>query len=329
MGNSYPNAQWCPDPRIVQVVNAAPHGGSLQKILLRKDLKDLCVDVNVGSGNQNNAWREHHKIAFDTEKPVDYYLIVLFPCHPKARKRILYTYNYSTVIKLNREINQRLRDSLNVSYDYEVSQMVIICGSVIYKLKNLMGTGYIVWASYVNTTNHNHVVHNIQQHIPIFVHMDGYNQFESVLRLVPRVAEGNQVETLNVATTQFFIPFKVFLWTDESDPREQRVETVDVATYEQVVDQCSDEADDAERDGSLIQEPLPFSAPEALSSTSGSPRAITYEDLSSDAEVDALSNLSEGALYIGSGTPRLESLPNFIGIYDIDAKDPDETIKNI
>jgi len=325
MGNSYPNARWRPDKSITDLLSSGK-GVGLQDILLRRDLREKCYTVNVGTDIQTNAWNEHHKIAFDVEKAEDYYLIVLFPCHPDVRKRTLYTYNYGSVTALNREINARLRDSLQVSFEYETSRMVIICGSVIYKLTNFIGTGYIVWASYVNTTNHNQVPNQILEQIPVFVHMDGYNQFESVLRILPEVEAGTTVETLNVANTTFYIPFKVFLWTDEADPRQQqRRPSVSVATFEQVVDQCSD--DDDGSNTPLAHEPIPFSASEAESSTSGTPRAAVtdFTALDSDDELEALGSLS-GALYTTASTPRVATeLPGFVGLkYGGAATTPDE-----
>lgn len=315
MGNSYPNARWCPDEAIVELV---ANGGGLQDILLREDLREKCVSVNVGTDIQTHAWKEHHKIAFDVQKADDYYLILLFPCHPNVKKRTLYTYYYNSVTKLNREINARLRDSLQVSFEYDTSRMVIICGSMIYRLTNLIGTGYIVWASYVNTTNHNHVSNTIEESVPLFVHMDGYNHFESVLRILPQVEPDATVETLNVANTTFYIPFKVFLWTDEADPRDQhqKPKRVSVATYEQVADECSDEEPNSGRIGCLVHEPLPFSASEAESSNAGTPRGavIDFTELGSSEEVDALSSYS-GELNTTAGTPRFkEELPGFIGL---------------
>lgn len=312
MGNSYPNARWTPDKSVVELLSSG--GSGLQDILLRKDLREMCHTVNVGTDIQNNAWNEHHKIAFEVEKPKDYYLILLFPCHPDTRMKTLYTYNYGSVTALNREINVRLRESLQVSFDYDTSRMVIVCGSVIYRLTNFIGTGYIVWASYVNTTNHNNVPSQILEHIPLFVHMDGYNQFESVLRILPEVEQGTTVETLNVANTTFYIPFRHFLWTDEADPRQQQQQhrKMSVATLEQVIDQCSDE-ESPHQDGMLAHEPLPFSTLEATSSTAGTP-SIGGGELDSDEELDALGTLS-GALYASASTPRVENeLPGFVGL---------------
>ena len=322
MGNSYPNAAWCPDKSIAELV---ANGGGFQDVLLRRDLLSRCYTVNVSPLRdvQPNAWNEHHKIAFDVKMAEDYYLILLFPCHPISNKRTLYTYNHGSVTKLNREINARLRDSLPVSFGCDTTRLVIICGSTIYKLTNLIGTGYIVWASYVSTSNHNSVPQSIQADIPLFIHMDGFNQFESVLRILPTIEENHTVETLNVANTTFYIPFKVFLWTDEVDPRHHQGNhnKISVVTVEQVVDNNEDP-----QVQSLLHEPLPFSASEAESSTAGTPRtsrSMDILDLDSDEEISSLSQMTLSA---AAFTPRIDrELPGFAGIVHGGAlRSPDE-----
>lgn len=251
MGNAY-TGEFCPASSIEAIIN---DGGSLQQLLLRRDLNEKDIYLNKRDFGMN----EKYSMLFSDAIPKDNYLLLLFPCHTDHSKRILRTCDYSSVVKLNQEINQRLSASLDVSYDYETSKLVIITSNIIYKVYNVVGTGYIIWCDYLNTVNHNNVVSGVMHNVPVFVHMDGYNVFQDVLIIRNRNHEFNM--PLNVAKCTFFVPVETFFWTNEHDPRKVATtqEKINVVTTQEAIDACSDDVEDEIIGESIQREQLPFS----------------------------------------------------------------------
>ena len=107
MGNAY-TGKFCPSQTLEKVVN---EGGNLQQILLRRDITSRDIFLN----SNDYATDKTYTILYSDKIPTDNYLMLIFPCHSNHSKRVLRTCNYSSLAKLNREINQRLKDSLVVS----------------------------------------------------------------------------------------------------------------------------------------------------------------------------------------------------------------------
>lgn len=231
------------------------------------------VDIDMSQENLMDGWKQRNTIMFNDSTSAENYFILIFPCHPDENKRVLYTYNYNTIIKLNRELNKRLQESYGINYVYETVRMAVLCGNVVYKLHNLNGTAYLVWATYVNS-NHNNIVNRIVNDVPILVQMDGYNVFQSVLQLVPIIKPDTVVQPLNVARCKFFVPFNVFLWTNEADPRDQHATRVEIASREQAVDECSDEICEDLLPTNLQEEPEPFSQDNMVDLDSSEPYSL-------------------------------------------------------
>lgn len=315
MGNSYAKADACPHERFLEVVQ---NGGGLQDLLVREaDNEGTIIQVDMGYDHSSSAWMDHHEIVFSDKKASEYYLILLFPCHTNLKKQVLYTHAFSDVCALNREINARLRDSLHVSYDFGVTRLAVIYGSHIYCINNMVGTCYLVWASALNQSNHNHVSLKVDRGVPLLVNMDGYSQFEAILPLA-----SNNGKTINVSTCKFFVPFRTFLWTDEADPRlhQRRLDhRVSVATGDQV--EGSLIVGDTSR--LLAREPPPFSASEA----EGESGIDDDDDEDSSDEILALGMDSE--LYLSSVTPRIEDdkVPALKGLQPYAGQEPDEVYK--
>ena len=293
MGNAY-TGKFCPSHTLEKMVN---EGGSLQQILLRRDVtpKDIFL------GNNDYATDKTYTILYSDEIPKDNYLMLIFPCHSNRAKRILRTCNYSSISKLNREINERLKDSLIVSYDYETCKLVVATSNIIYKVYNVVGTGYIFWTNYINVVNHNNVVTEIIRSYPIFVHKDGHNIYQDVLIIKNHSAEQNT--TLNVSKCRFYEPLETFLWTNEHDPRKNEVAKINVVSTKDAIDTCSDDVEDETIHESIQKEELPFTVL-----------------IGSDAETTNDLEMDFGEITIDTATPR-EDFTRFSGLEEIG---PDE-----
>ena len=307
MGNSYTSPAHCPDERLLDVIQKG--NGGLKGLLLRQDIKEeAIIEVDMNYDHSISAWKEHYTITFSDQPPPtsQYYMILLFPCHAEPKKQVLYTYQYSDLTHLNQEINQRLRDSLALSFDFNVTRLAIVYGKVVYCLRNMLGTAYLNWTSSFHATNHNFVSTSNEQHLPMLITMDGYTQFESILVLHPSAPlPGVVVKPLNVNTCRMRIPFRVFLWTDEADPREHKARLD--AGVQIVTSQQPPSVMYTRHQQMLTHEPAPFSASEAEQS-----EELAFRDLDSDDEIESLGSASE--LFISTSTPRLDTLPHFIGL---------------
>lgn len=304
MGNAYVG-NFCPAQSIENIIN---DGGGLQQLLLRRDLESEDIHLN----NRKFASDKSYTILFDDQIPTDNYLIMLFPCHTDKTKRVLRTCNYRSIVKLNREINQRLSESLSVSFDYETSNLVIITSNLLYKVYNVVGTAYILWCKYVNVMNHNNVICNVLQNFPVFVHMDGYNVFQDVLLI--KNHKGDTPNTpLNVARCKFLVPIETFLWTNEHDPRRGNTPTekINVMTTQEAIDACSDDIEEDIIQESIQKEQLPFSV-------------LITSDAETTNEIEEFSD-GEYELTLEAPTPRHDQI--FSTFAGTDYKGPDERIE--
>lgn len=112
--------------------------------------------------------------------PNDVNIILIFPNHRIYEKTILKVNEYKkNISKLEKEINQRIKDSLNDTDLYGKLKFVVCCGETVYRIWNVSNC-YIFWAQYIKKLNQNNVKAFIYENVPILIKTNGYLKIQQV-----------------------------------------------------------------------------------------------------------------------------------------------------
>jgi hypothetical protein len=174
---------------------------------------DAVVDVKLESGN--NPFKHKYVVKYNSMIPPNCIMTLIFPLHPDASKRILWT--TGDLSALSYEINARIKESL---VEPPKSQLVVTSGDTFYRFHGNIGTLYLVWAERLNQITVNNQNRQIAEDIPLLIELDrkwGYRSF---------FIFGNS-EVTALGDIQKYEPFHYPIFCCETDPREEVVRKID------------------------------------------------------------------------------------------------------
>ena len=100
-------------------------------------------------------------------------VVCLLPNHGDASKQVIRSGAYTYLDSFNRDLNDRFRESIEFTDGVGTIKLAVCFGNHVFVCKGLTGTAYIVWARYINYTNHANVASQIHSHVPLIINKDG------------------------------------------------------------------------------------------------------------------------------------------------------------
>lgn len=214
------------------------------------------VYVDAGVETMVNRFNNKYTIMLDDQVHRNCRLALLFPSHPQAKYRVLWTPMYNNLRTLSKIINTRLKACLK-------RQMCVACENSLYVVDGIESNVYIVWASYVNVVTPNEQETRIADNVPLFIEMDGEGRYRSVF-VFPRPKDpdrdDNRVACLRVVDCNFLEFHQDSIFCLESDPRQPTPSTVRTISREQAVELATNPV--ARLSVTMDQEAIPFASSE-------------------------------------------------------------------
>ena len=254
MGNKFTSPK-SPSPELVEEIEEKRY---YELIASHTDRR--VVDVNLATETADDTWRHNYFVVVDGEIPKDHYLILLFPNHQEPDKQVLYTNQYSSLAKLNNEINDRLCASLVFTDKAHDLRLAVICGNQLYRMIGLQGTVFLYWAEKINRTTINQIKNTVDQFVPLLFEMDGSMRGRSFCILQPFVSQDEMcngyLESIPYVKCEFTFPRNQNFFTYETKPEEDIRKHVRTMSREQVMKRVEREIEHSR--GSVDDEELPF-----------------------------------------------------------------------
>lgn len=175
--------------------------GLTDAVTLKKDLARLLDDkkqLELFTHTNHHERRLIQKVDFENDVVVDgfndgsYSIVyhpdipagadvrIVFPNHPDTHKQVLRIKDYTYLNSFNKELNERLRNSLNFSDGVGTTRLVVCYGNHAYICQGIQGTVYIVYASYITVTNHSSVANVMHQGVPLIINKDGAMAYKHI-----------------------------------------------------------------------------------------------------------------------------------------------------
>lgn len=179
-----------------------------------------------------NRFNNKYTIMLDDQVNGNCRLALLFPSHPQAKYRLMWTSSYRNLRSMSKVVNARLRACLK-------RQMCVACEDSVYIFDGIEGNVYVVWAAYVNVVTPNDQETRIADHVPVFIEMDGEGRYRSVFVFPKRKdpdRDDNRVACLRVMDCSFLEFHQESVFCLESDPRHQETPLVRTITRDDAVE---------------------------------------------------------------------------------------------
>jgi hypothetical protein len=260
------------------------------KRLLIQSQNKYVVDIYLNNNvTYENVLRNKFiiKLANEVSKNIKH-IMLLFPNHPDARKRVLHTSDYSEFYKMGKEINARLQVSLNG----DVVKMAIVYRDKIYRIQGLQGTAYMLWAERINRETINNQQNTIAEWVPVFLQLDGEMNICHIVVLMEEFVSTTHgkftLPPLLIKSVSLLMPIGTVLFSCEIDARKEESRSIQTISNLR--------ADTITRDP-VVRRMVRGIAGEQL----------PFNDMEDDSVVASSSDFEDAAaLRLTSGTPRVE-----------------------
>ena len=182
-------------------------------------------EINLIHQSEHNPFCYLYTILINKKVDQTCRLILLFPTHPIAKRRVLYTDSYTDFVQLGIEVNARIRESPDKKFQ-------LVSNDIVYLIGGFTGNIYILWAKSVNQSNQPEQRNIIGKMIPFIIEMDGYGRGKSVVLL----DSVNKYKILPIRHLTVFLPYQIPLFPCEARPDKQ--EKITIPTFGEAEAAC-------------------------------------------------------------------------------------------
>ena len=178
------------------------HTNHLEELILNDSWEITnTIDLSINSDKT-----EKYTIKLKSSIPTNCNMCILFPNHPSAKKRVLWTKSYLGHLNtFSTELNNRIQES-----DRKDLTIVISSGNNCFAFKHFVGRLYLWWGETIKIEKTNQCQPEIINDIPILVETDGKWSTRSVFLF----SENQVIQKVN-----FIEPIHYNLYCCETDPR--------------------------------------------------------------------------------------------------------------
>jgi hypothetical protein len=154
-------------------------------------------------------------IKVDSEIPSEVNMVLCFPMHPDANKRLLWTKEYighmnAMSIQINERIQQSNRSDINACL------FSIACADNFYRFYGFYGKLYLFWAQRLNIERENSLENDIQTTIPLLIETNDNMQFKNCYLFSTETC----IPIKNIIS--FIEPIDANIFCCENDPRYEK-----------------------------------------------------------------------------------------------------------
>lgn len=187
------------------------------------------VDIYLNNDDKKypNVFRHKFIIKLCDDITKTPHLMLLFPNHPDDRKRVMRTTDYKEYYKLSKEINTRLKESLNG----ETVKLAIVYKTRIYRVRDIYGTCYMLWSERINCETMNQKQNQIAEKVPVFFELNGEHTIRNVIPLLPDLVKNDagrlRLYPIVTSSTSLIVPTDVVLFSCEVDARKDHQRTIE------------------------------------------------------------------------------------------------------
>lgn len=171
--------------------------------LIRPVRGNMVQTVDFKESRVQGSWDvARHQILISSTIIHTHPVIVLFPNHKdrdNPAMRIVRSDSYFKRNSFNRELNRRLRDSLDHTDEAADIRVAVCYGEHVFLCHGLTGTVYVLWASHVHSMSNGIPVPRVDQ--PFIFNYDGNGTAKGVFMLPPEVKNDTQLLRMPLTAT--------------------------------------------------------------------------------------------------------------------------------
>ena len=128
-------------------------------------------------------------LSADIPKKYENDVVCIFPNCRNPKKRFLEAKNYRSLSSMNIDINAIIGDSLENTAAGGAVKFAVAFGEHVFIAKSIVGTVYIVWATYVQRTNPGNVANTVATNWPFIMNFDGHMRPKGFFMLKTKISD--------------------------------------------------------------------------------------------------------------------------------------------